>query len=111
MNILVIINEEIQKLFENFSNEEGMDFLQLALMIGRLYDNPLTKDSPEIKAFVSILKKEYDKTGDSGVMKAFESYADVRIKPVGFQRYAFDYSTQNSASKRNIYNKQKSYSN
>ena len=111
MNLLSIINEEIKKLFENYSEEEGMDFLQLALMIGRLYDNPLTKDSREIKVFVSIFKTEYEENGDKGVMQKFQEFSGVRIKPVGFQRYAFDYSEPNNVNKTKIYNKQKSYSN
>lgn len=107
MNIINIIKEEIHNLFEIYNmNQKGMGFLELALMIGRLYDNPLTKDSNEIKVFINILKDEYNKNGDNGVIKSFKEFSGVNIKPVGYQEYEFDYSDN---QKKQNYNKHKTY--
>ena len=81
MNIKNIINEEILKLMEVYGqNQDPMDLLGLAMMIGRLYPTELAKDSPEIQAFVSILQNDYGKKGDRGVMERFKVFTGIPIK-------------------------------
>ena len=92
MNLKSIINEEIQKIVEVYGqSDEPMDFLGLAMMIGRLYPEELKPDSQEIKAFISILQDAYDSNGDLGVMERFKSFTDIAIKPVGLRKYVYDY--------------------
>jgi len=87
-----IINEVINELY---GEQDPMGFQELAMMIGRLYDKPLTNDSPEINVFVRILQSKFNELGDKGVMDVFAKYAGVAIKPVGYQEYAYDYSDNN----------------
>lgn len=85
-----IVNEVIDEVFG--ANQNVMDFMGLAMMIGRMYNQRMREDSPEMQAHETMYRNLYEKGGDEAVMKTFEEQSGIPIKPVGGGKYQFDYS-------------------